>query len=122
MRNIYFQQNSTYNKAKFVGFSLGHKTTKLLYFQEAEQFKFTADEVQAALLHCKDMNPIDWLREHWGKMIGNVQTLATQMGREVPMNIVGTVSEREARDALRKHKGNLWPAVEECVQQRQEKV
>lgn len=93
-----------------------------LLSKEAEQFKYNADEVQVALLHSKDMNPIDWLREHWGKMIANVQTLATQMGRESPMNIVGTVSEKEARDALRKHKGNLWPAIEECVQQRQDKV
>lgn len=44
------------------------------------------------------------------------------MGRECPMNIVGTVSEREAKEALIQHKGNMWPAVEECVRQRQKKV
>ncbi|XP_030754545.1 uncharacterized protein LOC115881269 isoform X2 [Sitophilus oryzae] len=97
----------------------GMELVKLL--REAEQFKFTADEVQAALLHCKDMNPIDWLKEHWDATIASVQTLATQMGREGPMNIVGTVSEKEARDALRLHKGDLWPAVQECVDQRQRK-
>lgn len=37
------------------------------------------------------------------------------------MNIVGTVSETEARDALRLHKGNIWAAVTECVEQRQKK-
>lgn len=51
-----------------------------------------------------------------------MQTLATQMGRECPMNIVGTVSEKEAKEGLMQHKGNMWPAVEECVRQRQKKV
>lgn len=68
------------------------------------------------------MNPIAWLKEHWGAIIASVQTLSTQMGREGPMNIVGTVSEKEAREALRIHKGELWPAVQECVEQRQRKV
>ncbi|RZC33722.1 IBR domain containing protein [Asbolus verrucosus] len=99
--------------------SQGMELVKLL--REAEQYKYTADEVQAALTHCKDMNPIDWLRQNWDATISSVQTLATQMGREGPMNIVGTVSEEEARAALRQHKGNLWPAVTECVEQRQKK-
>ncbi|CAH1139000.1 unnamed protein product [Phyllotreta striolata] len=97
----------------------GMELVKLM--REAEQFKYTADELQAALLHCKDKNPVQWLKEHWETTISSVQTLATQMGREGPINIVGTVSEIEAREALRKHKGNLWPAVEECVEQRQRK-
>ncbi|KAG5896886.1 hypothetical protein JTB14_033524 [Gonioctena quinquepunctata] len=97
----------------------GMELVKLL--REAEQFKYTADEVQAAILHCKDMNPIEWLKHNWDAIIARVQTLATQMGREGPMNIVGTVSEKEARDALRLHQGNLWPAVEECVEERQKK-
>lgn len=90
--------------------------------QEAEQYKFTADELQAALLHCKDQNPIDWLRQNWDANIASVQTLATQVGRESPMNIIGTVSEKEAKDALRMHKGNIWDAVAYCVEQRQRKV
>ncbi|CAG9825410.1 unnamed protein product [Phaedon cochleariae] len=107
-----FQRHDTFKAS-------GMELVKLL--REAEQFKYSADEVQAAIIHCKDMNPIDWLREHWEPTVASVQTLASQMGREGPMNIVGTVSEKEARDALRKHKGNLWPAVEECVDQRQRK-
>ncbi|XP_072395031.1 uncharacterized protein LUBEL isoform X2 [Diabrotica undecimpunctata] len=99
--------------------SSGMEVVKLL--REAEQYKYTADELQAALIHCKDANPIEWLKEHWESTISSVQTLATQMGREGPINIVGTVSKVEARDALRKHKGNMWPAVEECVEQRQKK-
>lgn len=78
--------------------------------------------MQAALAHCKDENPIEWLKQNWDATITSVQTLATQMGREGPMNIIGTVSEKEARDALRKHKGNVWDAVTDCVDQRQRKV
>ncbi|XP_018564657.1 uncharacterized protein LOC108906015 isoform X2 [Anoplophora glabripennis] len=107
-----FQRHDTFKAS-------GMELVKLL--REAEQYKYSADEVQAAILHCKEMNPIDWLRENWDATIASVQTLATQMGREGPMNIVGTVSEREARESLRQHKGNLWPAVEECVEQRQRK-
>lgn len=68
------------------------------------------------------MNPVDWLRQNWDATIASVQTLATQLGREGPINVVGTVSENEARDALRMHKGNIWAAVTECVEQRQKKV
>lgn len=68
------------------------------------------------------MNPVDWLRQNWDATIASVQTLATQLGREGPVNVVGTVSETEARDALRMHKGNIWAAVTECVEQRQRKV
>nr|XP_022902203.1 putative uncharacterized protein DDB_G0282133 isoform X3 [Onthophagus taurus] len=97
----------------------GMELVKLL--REAEHYKYTADEVQAALVHCKDQNPIEWLKENWEKTITGVQTLSTQMGRESPMNIVGTVSETEARNALRMHKGVLWDAVKECVEQRERK-
>lgn len=95
---------------------------KKLRFQDAEHFKYSADEVQIALIYCGDQHPIEWLRQNWQKTINSVQTLATQMGRESPMNIVGTVSETEAKDALRLHNGNIWPAVTECVEQRQKKV
>lgn len=44
------------------------------------------------------------------------------MGRETPLNLIGTVSEIEARNALRLHRGNIWDAVTECVEQRQKKV
>lgn len=78
--------------------------------------------MQAALLHCKEQHPIEWLRQNWDANIASVQTLATQIGRESPLNIIGTVSEKEAKDALRMHKGNIWDAVTYCVEQRQRKV
>ncbi|KRT79987.1 hypothetical protein AMK59_8366 [Oryctes borbonicus] len=106
----------------------GHETLKtqgwelVKMLREAEYYKYSADEVQVAITHCKDQNPIDWLRENWEKTITSVQTLATQMGRESPLNVVGTVSEKEARDALRQRKGSVWEAVMTCVEQRQQKV
>ena len=38
------------------------------------------------------------------------------------MFITGTISKAEAREALRKHKGNIWASVTECVEGRQQKV
>ena len=36
--------------------------------------------------------------------------------------LTGTISKAEAREALRKHKGNIWASVTECVEGRQQKV
>lgn len=90
-------------------------------FQEAEHYKYTAEELQAALLHCGESNPIMWLRENWAKQIETVQTLATKYGHERKENTIGTLSHIEAREALRLHKGNIWHAITECIEQRQKK-
>lgn len=67
-------------------------------------------------------NPIVWLKENWSNMIETVYTVATNYGRECKENTVGTISQTEAREALKKHKGSVWKAVTECVEQRQKKV
>ena len=51
-----------------------------------------------------------------------VVTLASNVGHEAEENTIGTLSQPEAKEALRKHKGNIWAAVTECVEQRQTKV
>lgn len=89
--------------------------------QEAEQYKFNAEELQAALNHCEGSNPIVWLRENWQKLIETVQHLATKYGHELRVNTIGTISAIEAREALRLHKGNIWHAVTQCIEQRQKK-
>lgn len=89
--------------------------------QEAELFKFNAEELQAALNHCEGSNPITWLRENWQKLIETVQHLATKYGHELKVNTIGTISAIEAREALRLHKGNVWHAVTQCIEQRQKK-
>ncbi|CAG2059673.1 unnamed protein product, partial [Timema podura] len=89
--------------------------------QEAEQHNFTTEDLQVAMSHCGDKSPILWLQENWRNMIDTVVTLATNYGHERKENNIGTISVQEARDALRLHKGNVWAAVTECVEQRQKK-
>jgi E3 ubiquitin-protein ligase RNF31 len=89
--------------------------------REAEHYKYTPEELQAALTHCGELNPVSWLRDNWSKLIETVQTLATKYGHERKENIIGTISAIEAREALRLHKGNIWHAVTECIEQRQKK-
>ena len=55
-------------------------------------------------------------------MMETVVTLASNVGHEAEENTIGTLSKPEAKEALRKHKGNIWAAVTECVEQRQTKV
>lgn len=71
------------------------------------------------MAHCGDANPIDWLCDNWTKLVETVQTLSTKYGQERKENIVGTISSMEAKEALRMHKGNVWHAVTECIEQRQ---
>lgn len=47
--------------------------------------------------------------------------MATKYGQERVENTIGTISQVEARDALRLHTGNIWQAVSECIEQRQRK-
>lgn len=55
-------------------------------------------------------------------MVDSVVTLSTNYGNDKKENDIGLLSENEARDALRLHKGNIWAAVTECVEGRQRKV
>ena len=98
----------------------GSELVRLL--REAEQSGFTAEDVQVALNHCGESNPVNWLKENWGNMMETVVTLASNVGHEAAENTIGTLSKPEAKEALRKHKGNIWAAVTECVEQRQLKV
>ena len=63
------------------------------------------------------MPPIAWLTENWANMIDTVMTLASNVGHEAEENTIGTISKAEAKDALRKHKGNIWASVTECVEE-----
>lgn len=87
------------------------------FFQAANSY--TYDEIQVGLANCPaGGDPVVWLNDNWQKLIETVQTLATKYGQEHQENIVGTISTREARDALKKHKGNVWQAVTECIERR----
>ena len=97
-------------------------TNSVFFLQDAEQSGYTAEDVQVSLNHCGDSNPVTWLNENWDNMMETVMTLASNVGHEAEENTIGTLSKAEAKDALRKHKGNIWAAVTECVEQRQAKV
>ncbi|XP_049852715.1 E3 ubiquitin-protein ligase lubel isoform X2 [Schistocerca gregaria] len=97
----------------------GLELVKLL--REAEMHNFTTEDLQVAMEHCGEKNPVTWLRDNWRNMIDTVVTLATNYGHERHENNIGTISAAEARDALRIHRGNVWAAVTECVEQRQKK-
>merc|ERR1711892_1660437 len=58
---------------------------------------------------------------NWGNMAETVMTLAANVGHEAEENTIGTISLSEAKEALRKHKGNIWAAVTDCVEGRQAK-
>ncbi|XP_039949976.1 E3 ubiquitin-protein ligase lubel isoform X2 [Bactrocera tryoni] len=98
------------------------ETELFILLKEAELYKFTPEELHAALKYCgPSVHPVQWLRENWHKLIQTVQSLSTKYGQERVENIIGTVSQGEARDALRQHGGNIWQAVSECIEQRQRK-
>lgn len=97
----------------------GFELVKIL--REAELSGFTSEDLQVAVNHCGDTNPVEWLSENWSNMIETVMTLASNVGHEANENIIGTISKQEARAALREHKGNIWAAVTECVETRQKK-
>eukprot|EP00095_Tigriopus_kingsejongensis_P009844 maker-scaffold21_size687808-snap-gene-5.36 protein:Tk09844 transcript:maker-scaffold21_size687808-snap-gene-5.36-mRNA-1 annotation:"ring finger protein 31" len=92
--------------------STGMELVRLL--REAEKAGFKPEDLQCAVNHCGDMDPVEWLKDNWSNMIDTVVTLASNAGHEQPENRVGTLSVPEARDALRKHKGNVWASVTEC--------
>ncbi|XP_064466883.1 E3 ubiquitin-protein ligase lubel-like isoform X2 [Ornithodoros turicata] len=87
--------------------------------REAEQQGFTADDLQVAMNHCGNDNPVHWLKENWRNMTETVVTLATNYGHDRRENNIGIVSTTEAQAALRRQKGNIWAAVTECVENRQ---
>lgn len=87
--------------------------------REAEQQGFTPDDLQVAMNHCGNDNPVHWLKENWCNMTETVVTLATNYGHDRRENNIGIVSTTEAQAALRRQKGNIWAAVTECVENRQ---
>ncbi|KAH8375097.1 hypothetical protein KR093_008252, partial [Drosophila rubida] len=92
-----------------------------IILKELELYKFTVEELEAALKYCgADTHPIQWLRNNWNKLVQTVQSLSTKYGQERAENTIGTISQQEARNALRRSGGNVWQAVADCIQQRQE--
>ncbi|KAG8196404.1 hypothetical protein JTE90_009039 [Oedothorax gibbosus] len=90
--------------------------------REAEQQGFTADDIQVALQNCANhQTPVEWLQENWRPLAAEVVSLCATYARDKREDDVGRISDAEAREALRLHKGDVWPAVTECVESRQRK-
>ncbi|XP_050553788.1 E3 ubiquitin-protein ligase lubel isoform X1 [Spodoptera frugiperda] len=76
---------------------------------EAERLGFSAAEVQAALTQ-SPASPLSWLRERWPSLCAGVRAAAARLAPNA------AISELEARAALARHRGAMWPAVTECVE------
>jgi E3 ubiquitin-protein ligase RNF31 len=90
--------------------------------RDAEKGGFTPEDLQVGLNHCGENNPVMWLKDNLGNMVDTVVTLASNVGHETEQNTIGEISRSEGKEALRKHKGNVWAAVTECVEGRRAKV
>lgn len=55
-------------------------------------------------------------------MIKNVIALAAKYGEDNEENDVGVITASEAKMALHIHRGDIWDAVTECIENRQRKV
>ncbi|XP_026727020.1 uncharacterized protein LOC113493300 isoform X2 [Trichoplusia ni] len=75
---------------------------------EAERLGFSAAEVQAALTQ-SPAAPLAWLRERWPSLCAGVRAAAARLAPSA------AITELEARAALARHRGAMWPAVTECV-------
>ncbi|XP_075992498.1 linear Ubiquitin E3 ligase isoform X2 [Anticarsia gemmatalis] len=76
---------------------------------EAERLGFSAAEVQAALIQSPTA-PLAWLRERWPSLCAGVRAAAARLAP------TAAITELEARAALARHRGAMWPAVTECVE------
>lgn len=76
---------------------------------EAERLGFSAAEVHAALAQ-NPVAPLAWLSERWPSLCAGVRAAAARLAPGV------NISELDARAALAKHRGAMWPAVNECVE------
>ncbi|KAH8409926.1 hypothetical protein KR009_001255, partial [Drosophila setifemur] len=127
LRMLQHQQSSPFD-LRHETFGVKHEpardpeTEMHIILKELELYKFTVEELEVALRYCSpDTHPIQWLRENWHKLVQTVQSLSTKYGQERGENTIGTVSQNEAREALRSSGGNVWQAVADCIQQRQQK-
>ncbi|XP_015033479.3 E3 ubiquitin-protein ligase lubel isoform X3 [Drosophila willistoni] len=128
LRLLQHQTSSPFDMPVEPSFNLKHEpardpeTEMHIILKELELYKFTVEELEAALKYCApDTHPIQWLRENWHKLIQTVQSLSTKYGQERGENTIGSISQNEAREALRCSSGNVWQAVADCIQQRQQK-
>ncbi|KAJ2953760.1 hypothetical protein O0L34_g1384 [Tuta absoluta] len=82
---------------------------------DAERLGFSAAEVHAALAQ-NPVAPLAWLRERWPSLVAGVRAAAARLSPGA------SVTENEARAALARHRGAMWPAVTDCVDRHRRQV
>ncbi|XP_047545279.1 E3 ubiquitin-protein ligase lubel isoform X2 [Vanessa atalanta] len=82
---------------------------------DAEKLGFSAAEVHAALAQ-NPVAPLAWLSERWPSLCAGVRAAAARLAPGV------NVTELEARASLAKHRGAMWPAVNDCVERSRRQV
>ncbi|XP_053213305.1 MATH and LRR domain-containing protein PFE0570w-like [Panonychus citri] len=104
----------------------GFQMFKLL--RDAEKKGFTADDIEIALTF-NSTSPLDWLDENWNNMIETVLTLSNnqlvqnekkRLGKKYKLTAIDLVTTKDAKLALRLTKGNIWQAIDKCVQRKEE--
>ncbi len=60
----------------------GMELVRLL--QEAEKGGYSPEDLQAAINHAQDADPVEWLHENWVNMIDTVVTLVNSSFIQVP--------------------------------------
>ncbi|KAF8786846.1 E3 ubiquitin-protein ligase lubel like protein [Argiope bruennichi] len=90
--------------------------------KEAERCGFSLEDLHVAFLHCGREDPVIWLEDNWSSMIKNVIALAAKYGEDNEENDVGIITATEAKEALHIHRGDIWDAVTECIENRQRKI
>ncbi|XP_078687862.1 uncharacterized protein LOC144919988 [Branchiostoma floridae x Branchiostoma belcheri] len=91
------------------------------WFRAAENAGFLPEEVQAALLHCENGDPVNWLKENWQELVSSVAAQATEESKKLKTNIVGVITTQEAAEALRKQEGDVAKSIKECIDCRRKK-
>ncbi|KAI8479486.1 CD40 signaling pathway [Branchiostoma belcheri] len=91
------------------------------WFRAAENAGFLPEEVQAALLHCENGDPVQWLKENWQGLVASIATQATEESKKLKTNIVGVITTQEAAEALRKQEGDIAKSIKECIDCRRKK-
>ncbi|XP_015789646.2 LOW QUALITY PROTEIN: uncharacterized protein LOC107366537 [Tetranychus urticae] len=104
----------------------GFQMFKLL--RDAEKKGFTADDIEIALTF-NSTSPLDWLDENWNNMVETVLTLSNnqlvqnekkRLGKKYKLTAIDLVTTKDAKSALRSTKGNIWQAIDKCVQKKED--
>ncbi|RWS31069.1 RING finger protein 31-like protein [Leptotrombidium deliense] len=120
-RNDMFSMSSSMGSMKS-----GFEMLKVL--REAEKKGFTAEDVEIAFNFSAD-SAMEWLETNWSNMVETVLTLANNqiMQNEKKRGVtkkallqIPLITETEAKQALRNARGNIWQAIEKCVQRKEQ--